>query len=149
MELSTCALMGIRMIPNTGAMRRELSKPLPQPLAILLLAATAMAGWAAWLGWDQIRDVQPNGSETGPYQPWQVVGLVLTLLALVCWAASHKYEAAATLGTTTGLTLAAYYDWSDDGSGLFMIGVIMVMTGTLVVTGLLSPLIAFCTRTKH
>ncbi|MFI5868433.1 hypothetical protein [Streptomyces sp. NPDC051546] len=78
-----------------------------------------------------------------------MIGLVLTLLALVCWAASHEYEAAAILGTSAGLTVAAYYDWSDDGSGLFMIGVIMVMIGTLVVTGLLSPLIAFCTRTKH
>ncbi|MGW1774909.1 hypothetical protein [Streptomyces sp. NPDC002104] len=129
-------------------MRIELPKPLPQPLAILALTATSIAGWAAWLGWDQVRYVQPDGSETGPYQPWQVIGLVLTLLALVSWAASHHYQAAAVLGTTTGLTVAASYDWSDDGSGLFVIGVLMIMFGSLVVTGLLAPLIAFCTRTK-
>ncbi|MFF3215871.1 hypothetical protein ACFYYB_35310 [Streptomyces sp. NPDC002886] len=127
-------------------MRIELPKPLPQPLAILVLATASIAGWAAWLGWDQLRDVQPDGSQTGPYQPWQVIGLVLTLLALVCWAASRHYEAAAVLGTTTGLTVAASYDWSDDGSGLFVIGVIMIMIGNLTVTGLLAPLIAFCAR---
>ncbi|MFD7560918.1 MULTISPECIES: hypothetical protein [unclassified Streptomyces] len=130
-------------------MRRELSKSLPQPLAIAIVAAMAMAGWAAWLGWDQIRDVQPDGSVTGPYQVWQVVGLAMTLLVAVCWAASHDYEAAAILGVPAGLGIAAYYDWSDDGSGLFVIGVLMITIGSLFTTGLLSPLIAFCTRRKH
>ncbi|MFD8637538.1 hypothetical protein [Streptomyces sp. NPDC059533] len=130
-------------------MRRELSKSLPQPLAIAIVAAMAMAGWAAWLGWDQIRDVQPDGSVTGPYQVWQVVGLAMTLLVAVCWAASHDYEAAAILGVPAGLGIAAYYDWSDDGSGLFVIGVLMITIGSLFTTGLLSPLIAFCTRRRH
>ena len=89
--------------------------------------------WAAWLGWDQQRDVQPDGTTTGPYAAWQVIGLVLTLLAPVYWAASHRYAAGAVLGTTAGLT-AAYYDWSDDSSGLFMIGVAMVTLAGLAVT---------------
>ncbi|MFJ3769196.1 hypothetical protein ACIPQJ_27960 [Streptomyces sp. NPDC090082] len=129
-------------------MPTEPSKQLHQPQAILAMAAIAVAAWAAWLGWDQIRDTHPDGSTTGPYQPWQVIGLVLTLLVPVSWAASHKYGAAAIIGPTVGLTVAAAYDWSDDASGLFVIGVFMVMIGTLAVTGLLSPLIAFFTRTR-
>jgi len=117
-------------------------KLVPQLMAILVLAVMTLAVWAAWLGWDQHRDVQPDGSVTGPYEAWQVIGLVLTLLAPVYWAASRRYIAGAVLGVTVGLTVAAYYDWSDDSSGLFMVGTGMTMVGSLVVTGVASAVIA-------
>ncbi|MGW3628923.1 hypothetical protein ACWD7F_01950 [Streptomyces sp. NPDC005122] len=113
-------------------------KPVPQLVSILLLAGVSLAAWAAWLGWDQHRDVQPDGTTTGPYAAWQVIGLVLTLLAPVYWAASRRYVAGAVLGTTAGLTVAAYDGWSDDSSGLFMVGVGLVMTGSLVATAVVS-----------
>ena len=115
-------------------------KPVPQLVSILLLAGVSLAVWAAWLGWDQHRDVQPDGTTTGPYEAWQVIGLVLILLAPVYWAASRRYVAAAVLGTTAGLTVAAYYDWSDDSSGLFMVGVVLVMMGSLAVTAVVSAI---------
>ncbi|MEU1862537.1 hypothetical protein [Streptomyces gardneri] len=114
---------------STGQQRRTF-----QVWAGVALAAVAMAAWAAWLGWDQHRDVHPDGSTTGPYEAWQVVGLGLTLLAPVCWAAFRGYAVAGVVGTTAGLTVAAFYDWSDDASGLFVIGTILVMIGTLAVT---------------
>ncbi|MGY4932546.1 hypothetical protein ACWD7T_15795 [Streptomyces sp. 900116325] len=127
-------------------MRQRLLKLVPQLLEILVLAALALAVWAAWLGWDQHRDVHPDGSTTGPYEAWQVIGLVLTLLPLVYWAASRRFIAGAVLGITGGLTAAAYYDWSDDSSGLFMVGVGMVMVGSLVVTAVISAVIASVKR---
>ncbi|MFF1968078.1 hypothetical protein ACFVW5_31460 [Streptomyces sp. NPDC058232] len=127
-------------------MRQRILNLVPQLLAILVLAALALAVWAAWLGWDQHRDVHPDGSTTGPYEAWQVIGLVLTLLPLVYWAASRRYIAGAVLGITGGLTAAAYYDWSDDSSGLFMVGVGMVMVGSLVVTAVISAVIASVKR---
>ncbi|MFB7462873.1 hypothetical protein ACFCZ1_05095 [Streptomyces sp. NPDC056224] len=127
-------------------MRIRLTKPAPRLSVTLVLAGVAMAAWAAWLGWDQHRDVHPDGSTTGPYEAWQVIGLGLTLLAPVCWAAFREHVPAAVFGTTIGLTVAAYYDWSDDSSGLFAIGVGMVMIGSLVVTGGLSLLIASSKR---
>ncbi|MFE9964937.1 MULTISPECIES: hypothetical protein [unclassified Streptomyces] len=130
-------------------MRQRLLKLVPQLLAILVLAALALAVWAAWLGWDQHRDVHPDGSTTGPYEAWQVIGLVLTLLPLVYWAASRRFIAGAVLGITGGLTAAAYYDWSDDSSGLFMVGVGMVMVGSLVVTAVISAVIASVKRDGH
>ncbi|MCY0950534.1 hypothetical protein [Streptomyces sp. H27-S2] len=130
-------------------MRRELPKTLVHQLAVPVLAGLAMASWAAWLGWDQHRDVQTDGSTTGPYEAWQVIGLGLTLLAMVSWAASRSYGVAAVFGTSIGLTVAAYYDWSDDGSGLYMIGVGLVMIGSLTVTGVLSLVIASTRRTRH
>lgn len=111
-------------------------------MSILLLAGMSLAAWAAWLGWDQHRDVQPDGSTTGPYEAWQVIGLVLTLLAPVYWAASRHSTRAAVLGTTAGLTVAAYYDWSDDSSGLFMVGVVLVMIGSLAVTAVVSAIVS-------
>ncbi len=83
--------------------------------------------------------MQPDGTTTGPYAAWQVIGLLLTLLAAVYWAASRRYVAGAVIGTTAGLTVAAYFDWSDDSSGLFMVGVGMVMMGTLSRRPLLAP----------
>ncbi|MFE0346824.1 hypothetical protein [Streptomyces griseoluteus] len=38
-------------------------------------------------------------------------------------------------GTSAGLTVAAFYDWSDDSTGLFMVGVTLVLLGSLAATG--------------
>ncbi|MCI3274518.1 hypothetical protein [Streptomyces cylindrosporus] len=111
----------------------------------LLPAVVSLGAWAAWLGWDQRRDVHADGTTTGPYEVWQVAGLVLTLLAAVYWAASRRHVAGAVLGTTAGLTVAAYLDWSDDASGLFVVGVGMVMVGSLVVTTVVANVIASVT----
>jgi hypothetical protein len=127
-------------------MRQGLLKPVLPLLPILAPAAVTVAGWAAWLGWDQHRDVQPDGSTTGPYEAWQVIGLVLTLLAPVYWAASRRHFVGAVLGTTAGLTAAAYYDWSDDASGLFMVGVTLVMIGSIAVTTAVTAVIASLKR---
>ncbi|MFI9251822.1 hypothetical protein [Streptomyces sp. NPDC053069] len=102
----------------------------------------SLAAWAVWLGWDQHRDVRPDGSTTGPYEAWQVIGLVLTLLVPVCWAAYRGYTVGGVSGTTAGLTLAAFADWSDDSTGLFGVGVAMVMIGSLATTLAVSAVIA-------
>ncbi|WUH89867.1 hypothetical protein OG900_06870 [Streptomyces sp. NBC_00433] len=122
-------------------------KPLNVP-PFLPLLLVPVAAWAAWLGWDQHRDVHADGSVTGPYEPWQVIGLVLTLVATVSWAASCGQVTGAVLGTTAGLTAAAYYDWSDDPSGLFLIGVGLVLTASLVATLVLSTVVASLTRAR-
>lgn len=110
-------------------------------LPALVLAGVSVAAWAAWLGWDQHYDVRPDGSKSGPYEAWQVVGLVLTVLVPVCWAAVRGHSAAAVGGTTVGLTLAAYVDWSDDASGLFMVGVGLVMVGSFVASAVVSAVV--------
>ncbi|MGW4647613.1 hypothetical protein [Kitasatospora sp. NPDC004289] len=110
---------------------------IPQPAAALLLALFAAAAWTAWLGWDQRYDELPDGSVSGPYQAWQVIGLVLTLLPAVLWAALRQYPAAGVLGVSGGLATAAWVDWSG-GDGLFVIGVGMVAIGSLASTAVLT-----------
>jgi hypothetical protein len=134
--------LGTGPVATLVVMRQGLLTSAAHLLSILVLAGASLAAWAAWLGWDQHRDVHADGSTTGPYEAWQVIGLVLTLLVAVCWAAYRRYIAGSVLGTTLGLTLAAYGDWSDDSSGLFVIGVGMVMMGSLVTTLVVSAVIA-------
>lgn len=122
-------------------MRRRLPKP-ARLAPLLSLHLVPVAAWAVWLGWDQHRDVQPNGSVSGPYEAWQVVGLVLTLLAPVCLAAARGRARDAVLGTTAGLTAASWYDWSDDSSGLFAIGVVTVAVVSAVLTSVSAALVA-------
>ncbi|MEV6054889.1 hypothetical protein [Streptomyces sp. NPDC052107] len=122
-------------------MREGPTRPVAHLLPILVLAGVSLAAWAVWLGWDQHRDVHPDGSTSGPYEAWQVIGLVLTLLVPVCWAASRRYLAGTVLGPTVGLTLAACYDWSGDSSGLFVIGVGLVMIGSLATTVIVSAVV--------
>ncbi|GGT37093.1 hypothetical protein [Streptomyces purpureus] len=124
-------------------------RPLNPGLSLLLLTLAPVAAWAVWLGWDQHQDVHPDGSVSGPYEAWQVIGLVLTLVAPVYWAASRQRVVSAVFGTTVGLTVASYYDWSDNETGgLFVVGVGMVMVGSLLCTLAVSSLIACLTPQK-
>ncbi|MEU9452659.1 hypothetical protein [Streptomyces sp. NPDC048277] len=110
----------------------------------LVSAGVSVVAWAAWLGWDQGYDVRADGSVSGPYEAWQVVGLVVTVLAAVCCTVARGYSAAAVAGTTVGLAVAACADWADDASGLFMVGVALVtvagFVGSAVVTAVVDTL---------
>ncbi|MFW6691432.1 hypothetical protein [Streptomyces sp. MAR4 CNX-425] len=117
-----------------------------QSLSLALLAGAAVGAWAAWLGWDQVRNVGPDGTETGPYAAWQVLGLVATLLGAVAAGAYVRHFVPAVLGPTLGLTLASYADWSDDGSGLYVVGVGLVMMGTFVGSALVTVVVGALRR---
>ncbi|MFC5747289.1 hypothetical protein [Actinomadura rugatobispora] len=98
----------------------------------VLVFAVSMLNWLVWLGWDQKRDVQPDGIETGPYQAWQVVGLAVVLLGTGAVAVWGRRVVAALAGSVLGTALAAGLDWSrDDGSGLWVIGVTLLALGVL------------------
>ncbi|MFG3289369.1 hypothetical protein ACGF3G_11265 [Streptomyces sp. NPDC048179] len=105
-------------------------------------AGVSVAAWAVWLGWDQEYDVAADGSVSGPYAVWQVAGLVVTLLLAVGWVAARGHSAAAVAGTTAGLTVAAGVDWSDDASGLFMVGVVLVMVGSFVGSAVVAAVVS-------
>ncbi|MFJ4581150.1 hypothetical protein [Streptomyces echinatus] len=129
-------------------MSNGMMRPLLRTLPALVPAVVAPVAWAVWLGWDRQWDVRPDGTTTGPYQAWQVIGLVLTLLVAVCWAAARRHPASVVLGTTAGLTAAAWYDWSDDSTGLFAIGVGLVMVGGLAATAAVCGAVALVRGTR-
>jgi len=113
-----------------------------QLTAFVGITLVTMAAWYGWLGWDQVSDQHPDGSTSGPYEAWQVIGLVVTLLVPMIWAVTRRYSPAAVAGTTIGLTVAAYYDWSDDSSGLFIVGVGMIMIGAAVLTAVTAAVVS-------
>lgn len=99
---------------------------------VVVTAACAAAAWYGLLGWDNTYQTQPDGRVTGPYEAWQVIGLVVLLIAVGIGAGWRGHPIAGTLGTTIGLTVAVYIDWSSvDETGLFVVGVAMVFIGTL------------------
>lgn len=137
-----CALCRGREGRQARGMGEKLLRQGPHVLVGLVLAGVSVAAWAGWLGWDQERDVHPDGSTTGPYEVGQVVGLVVSLLVPVVWGLVRRYFVGVVAGVTGGLTVAASYDWSDDASGLYGVGVGMVMLGSLAVTSVLSAVVA-------
>lgn len=88
---------------------------------------------AAWLGWDQQYDIEPaTGNASGPYQAWQVVGCVVTLAVLATVAGLLRRPGLA-VAIVPGVFTAL---WARDaarvdGSGLWLVGAVMLAGGSL------------------
>ena len=98
--------------------------------AALLAVATA-ATWFAWLGWDDEYQVDPaTGSSSGPYEAWQVVGCVVTLLVLGL-AVGVLFSPWLLAVVPPVFTVAWTVDAAgSDDSGLFIVGAVLVLVGT-------------------
>jgi hypothetical protein len=102
-----------------------------RPTALLGAALLSVLAWVAWLGWDQEYQVDPaTGIASGPYEAWQVVGCVLTLLvaAVVAGVAARAVVAAAwvTVPFTVCWTVSAA---REDETGLFAVGALLIAVG--------------------
>lgn len=98
-----------------------------------MLALLTVAAWWLWLGWDTRYDVDPaTGARSGPYEVWQVAGCVLTLLALAVAGGLLLRPWIVPLAMTPAFTVP----WSlsaarEDGSGLWVVGAVLVALGVL------------------
>jgi hypothetical protein len=62
-------------------------RPFPRvSLIALALALATLADYLVWFGWDQRKDIASDGSVSGPYQSWQVIGLILTAVLITAVA---------------------------------------------------------------
>jgi hypothetical protein len=97
-------------------------------------AAATVAAWWAWLGWDTEYDVDPvTLTETGPYEAWQVIGCVLTLVALAVMAGLVLPPWLVALAMTIAFTLAwTVQAIASDESGLWPVGAIGVFVGMAI-----------------
>jgi hypothetical protein len=83
------------------------------------------------MGWDTEYQVDPvTQSSSGPYEPWQVIGCVVTLLALAI-AGALRLSPWTVIAT---MTIAFTGAWvvsaaRSDDSGLWAIGAILVAIG--------------------
>ena len=102
-------------------------------LATLVIVALTTATW--WtLGRDTSYEVDPaTGSVTGPYEAPQVIACVVVLVGLVVVAALVLPAWLAVLVVSLPFTAAwTIHAASNDDSGLWAVGAILLLVGTLV-----------------
>ncbi|WP_305789524.1 hypothetical protein [Symbioplanes lichenis] len=101
------------------------------------LVAGSGAAYAALLGWDTERDLDPVTSHSsGPYEAWQVVALALIIGALgfAAGRAGHARLATATLTVTVTAAFVLVAVGEAEGDGLWPVGAALVLLGTLAGT---------------
>jgi hypothetical protein len=106
--------------------------------AVVLAAATVLT-WYLWLGRDDEYQIDANGVASGPYTTGQVAGCVLTLLVLLVAAVLlgvRPLIAAAAM--TIAFTVAWTAQASEDETGLFLVGAILVLGGCAVGTSVVA-----------
>jgi hypothetical protein len=108
-------------------------------LHVVLLAAATAAAWFAWLGWDHEYQTDPvTGIASGPYEAWQVIGCVLTLIVIGVAAVVLRVQPVVAALT---MTLAFTVSWGltempGDDTGMSGVGAVMVFIGTGFATAL-------------
>ena len=100
----------------------------------MALALFAAAMWFAWLGWDDDY-YEVDGVQQGPYRAWQVVGCGIAIcvgaVAARVWAGRGAVllAGAATVGFAIPWGL---YAASTDDSGLWGVGLVMLLAGSFI-----------------
>jgi hypothetical protein len=105
-------------------------------LGALALAAITALTWWVWLGQDTEYQVDPStGSETGPYEPVQVIACVLSIVVIAAIGGlllrPWLVVAAMTVSFTVAWSLQAA---ATDDSGLWAVGAVLVAGGMLLGT---------------
>jgi hypothetical protein len=120
----------------------ELSTGTRNAIGAIGIAAATVATYVAWLGWDTGYQVDPvTHVESGPYEAWQVVGCVVTLLALAVvagpvfmpWVVAPVMTVSFTAAWAVGAALR-------DESGLWFVGAIGVFVGMAIGSTVVSML---------
>ena len=100
---------------------------------IALLTVLAAATWFAWLGWDTTYDIDADGNQTGPYEAWQVIGAVLTMLVLTVLGALRLGTLPTALGGGIGFALGFIVTAAaTDDSGLWLVGAVIMAFGVFL-----------------
>jgi len=127
------------------------SRRLTSPAIVAVLAVLTASCWWAWMAGDDTYQVDPaTGAASGPYEAWQVVGCVLSLLVVASLAALVLPALVVIITMTLAFTAA----WtgtarSQDDTGLFLVGALLVFGGMACATGVLVPLVQAVARHRR
>jgi hypothetical protein len=100
-------------------------------VVVAVVSVVTVSACLALLGWDHT-SVGADGYLSGPYEPWQVITLVVILGVLAVWTGWRGRSGVGTVVATIALTVP----WSVDAAhtaqndGLWGVGAVMVATGT-------------------
>ncbi len=104
------------------------------------LAVATTGNYFVWLGWDQLKDINPaTGRATGPYQSWQVIGLVVVIAVLAVVAGWRGHPWVAIVVVPVVLTICWAFDATtgppdpgNAGPSLWQIGAVLVAVGAFI-----------------
>ncbi|NYE38557.1 peptidoglycan/LPS O-acetylase OafA/YrhL [Nocardioides cavernae] len=118
--------------------------------AALGLAVFAALMWAAWLGWDDEYHVV-DGVEQGPYRTWQVLGcgasVAVGAVLAQAWARTRGGVVLAVAGAVGLAVPWAVHAASTDDSGLWFVGLVLLLAGAVLGLALLLT-VAAAVRTR-
>jgi hypothetical protein len=121
-------------------------------VAVTAIAVATLVDYVSWIAWAQGRPLKPDGSYGDPYQPWQIVGLVIGLIVIAAVAGWHDRASTAIGTVTVVLTLSVSVDWATDppahNDGLWGVGAIMVAIATCVGVAFVSRMFRPTTRSR-
>jgi hypothetical protein len=103
-----------------------------------------MVPGTAWLGWDHEYQTDPvTQAVSGPYEAWQVIGCVLTLLAVGLAAGVRLGPLVPLAAMPLPFTVAWSVDAAaKDSSGLWAVGAVMILFGSILGSGVIALLAA-------
>jgi hypothetical protein len=126
-------------------------RPRFQVLGALAVAALSALQWYAWMAWDTEYQTDPvTQVSSGPYEAWQVAGCAAALLvvfvgALLSGVRPLWASAAMTLSFTAAWTATAA---PADSTGLYGVGMIMLLAGLAAATAAVSLVIGGLRRLR-
>ncbi len=102
-------------------------------LTMLTVVVLTVVTWWIFLGRDVVQDFDPaTGNVTGPYEAPQVIACVLVLIALVVVGTLATRAWVAVLAVAVPFTAAwTILAQATDDSGLWAVGALLVLGGTL------------------
>lgn len=117
----------------------------------IALSVAAALNYLAWLGWDQQKDVSPDGTVSGPYEAWQVVGLGAGIAALSIFAGWRKQPIVATIIVpfTSAICFSVDSATDEDSDGLWVVGAFMILIAGLIGVGLASTITYLISRFRQ
>ena len=128
--------------PNNEHMPRTRIRILSSAVVGGAMALSTLIAYAAWLGWDQTKELGADGYLHGPYQWWQVAGLALMVLALAATGERLGHPVISAVMITAALTLAWSVDAATDpgmeNDGLWPIGSVVIAVSSFAGVLLLS-----------
>ena len=119
---------------------------LAEALWFLGLAAVAAGDYLLWLGWHRQKHLNSAGTLSGPYETWQVLGVVAVLAAAVVLAARRRHwvaTAAVPITATVVFSIEAATDSLADG--LWPVGALLL----LLFASLGTWLVAYAARLRR
>jgi hypothetical protein len=116
-----------------------------QLLTVAAVAVVAVGGWLGFLGWHEQKHRVPGSMAVeGPYAPWQVVALALTLamaVAVAAWLGVGTYAVLTASVATAAMFSADASTQATLGANLWPVGAVFLLIGALLGLGVVALLV--------